>query len=231
MSKLFFGNGNAKLAQGIFTFSIPSGHSCPFAGDCLAKADRETGKLVDGKNQTVRCFSASQEAIFKNVRDSRWKNFDLLRGKSQEEMCELLRLSMPEFVAIMRVHVSGDFFSQAYFNAWMETAKAFPRTLFYAYTKSLPYWINYGVSNIPANFKLTASVGTKADGLIAAHGLKFARIVESKGQAKKLGLKIDKDDSLAYGQDKPFALLIHGNGPVGSKQAKLHYARKVRGAR
>lgn len=230
MSKLFFGNGNAKLAGGIFTFSLPSGHTCPFAHDCLAKANRETGRLKDGPNQSVRCFSASQEVVYKNVRLSRWRNLDLLRGKNQAQMRALICASLPPFAGVVRVHVSGDFFSQAYFNAWMETAIQFPRTLFYAYTKSLPFWVNYGVEKIPANFKLTASTGSLRDGLIAENGLKYSLIVSSKAEAKRLGLPLDSDDSHAFGQDKPFALMLHGNGPKGSEQARRHYRTKIRKA-
>ena len=32
-----------------YTLNLPSGHSCPFASDCLSKADRVTGKITDGK--------------------------------------------------------------------------------------------------------------------------------------------------------------------------------------
>ena len=51
--KFNFG-GNAKLSKEIVTFSLPSGYSCPGAKDCLAKADRETGKIIDGKHQKFR---------------------------------------------------------------------------------------------------------------------------------------------------------------------------------
>ena len=33
----------------IYTISLPSGYTCPFAVDCLSKADRITGKITDGK--------------------------------------------------------------------------------------------------------------------------------------------------------------------------------------
>src|SRR4051812_39336424 len=79
--KLKFGQGNAKLDDGIHTFSLPAGHFCPFADKCLSKADRETGRITDGPDTEFRCFSASNE-VRGSVRAARWHNADLLRGKS-----------------------------------------------------------------------------------------------------------------------------------------------------
>ena len=68
MSKLKFSKGNAKLGSHIYTISLISGWSCPFASDCLSKVvvDKESGKrsLKDGKDTKFRCFSASQEALY-----------------------------------------------------------------------------------------------------------------------------------------------------------------------
>ncbi len=89
-NKLTFGKGNAKLGTFIHTLSLPAGWSCPGAKDCLSKANRETGKLTDGKETVFRCFAASAEALRPNVRDSRWNNFELLRGKSVEQMVVLM---------------------------------------------------------------------------------------------------------------------------------------------
>ena len=47
---------NAKI--GYESLSLLSGHSCPFALDCLAKVDLKTFKIIDGKDAEFRCFSA-----------------------------------------------------------------------------------------------------------------------------------------------------------------------------
>ena len=52
----------------IYSFSLPSGYTCPFAVDCLSKADRVTGKITDGRDTLFRCFSASDEARSPNAR-------------------------------------------------------------------------------------------------------------------------------------------------------------------
>ena len=75
----------------IYSFSLPSGHTCPFANDCLSKADRVTGKITDGKNTKYRCFSASDEARSPQARKQRWHNFDILRKQDTESMIESIQ--------------------------------------------------------------------------------------------------------------------------------------------
>ena len=217
MKLLKFAIGNAKLKAGEAVFDLPAGHTCPFALHCYAFADKKTGKIQDGPELQFRCFAASLEAAFTNVRQKRWHNYDLLRGKSAEQMTDLITKSIPD-VKVVRIHASGDFFSLAYFDAWLAVARAFPDRLFYAYTKALPLWTKR-LEVIPSNFILTASQGGTHDQLIKSHKLKSATVVTSAYRAKQLGLKLDHDDSLAKGPDS-FALLIHGTQPAGTPAAK-----------
>jgi hypothetical protein len=219
MQLLKFQQGNAKLGKNIYTFSLPAGHSCPFANDCLSKADKLTGKLTDGPNTQFRCFAASAEAVYPNVRIARWHNFDLLKKLTSNEGTDLILASLPKKANIVRIHVSGDFFNEAYFLAWLQVAKLRPNVLFYAYTKSLIYWVNY-IKEIPNNLVLNASEGGKLDAQINLHGLKFAKVVYSPEQAEELGLLIDHTDEAAYKTKESFALLIHGQQPKGSKASQ-----------
>lgn len=218
---LKFSIGNTKLQKGESIFDLPAGHSCPFAHKCFAKADKLTGKITDGGAQEYRCYAASAENYLPSVRNKRWNNFELIRGaKTRESMAKLIETSLPHAL-VYRVHSSGDFFSQDYFDAWMDVARAHPERIFYAYTKALPFWI-MRINSIPKNFKLNASYGGRTDYLIREYKLKHVRVVNSVWEARKLGLALDHDDSHAWKADKSFALLIHGNGKPGSKQAKIH---------
>lgn len=224
---LYFGAGNKKLASYITHFSLPAGHSCPFADICHSKANRYTGKITDGKNCQVRCYAASEESVFKAARIQRWKNYMVLRRyKTAEQMAQVIQANLPKAI-IVRIHVGGDYFSQTYFDAWLLVATANPSILFYGYTKSLPFWVKR-LKEIPRNFVLSASRGGKYDHLIEQHNLRCAEIVNSELEAKEKNLPVDKDDSLAMNANvKAFALLVHGNGPKGSIQAKIHYQNKV----
>jgi hypothetical protein len=223
MDKLKFSKGNAKLGKHIHTISLLSGWSCPFAHDCLSKAvvNEATGKksLQDGKHTKFRCFSASQEVLYKNTYNARKHNFDLLKKLKKDGMVELIKESLPKSATTIRIHVGGDFFNQDYFDAWLQVAKDNPKRLFYAYTKALPFWIAR-LDEIPSNLKLNASKGGKRDDLIEKHNLKEAIVVYSEKQAEELGLEIDHDDTHAYEQDESFALLIHGSQPKGSEASE-----------
>lgn len=229
LEKLKFGKGNSKLSKGIHTFSLPAGHSCPFAFECEAKADKETGKIKDGKNQQYRCFAASDEALRPTVRRSRWHNFDLLKKKrTVDSMANLIMNSMPKKLSMARVHVSGDFFSQNYFDAWMKVAAMNPDKRFYAYTKSIPYWVKRKDS-IPDNFELTSSIGGREDKMIDLNKFKSAKVVLSEEEANYLGLEVDHDDSHAYDGKKNFALLIHGTQRAGSKASSALSSLRKKG--
>ena len=224
---LKFGQGNAKLADGITTFSLPAGFSCPFARDCLSKADRKTGTIQDGKHLKFRCYATSMECRHSNVRRSRWHNFDLLRAcGSIEEMAQLILDSLSPFTGYVRIHESGDFFSQDYFDAWVLVAQARPRTTFYSYTKALPFWVRrsglVGDGFDPgkvSNFVLTASHAGTHDHLIQEHRLRSARVVFTQAEADDLGLEVDHDDSHAIVHGPSFSLLLHGQQPKGSEAA------------
>jgi len=203
----------------VYSVSLPSGHTCPFAHICMSKANRITGKITDGKATTIRCFSASDEARHPNVRKQRWHNFEILRHLDYAQMVDVLQASLPTDCDICRVHIGGDFFNQKYFDAWMEVARLNPDTLFYAYTKSIPYW-TARLDSIPDNFVLTGSRGGRADNLLDAHGLKVAEIVFSLEEAEEKGLEIDHDESHAILNNGSFALLIHGTQPKGSEASQ-----------
>ena len=236
----------AKYLEGgrkIYSLDLLSGWSCPFANECLSKAVTVDysgkRKVVDGPNTKFRCFSASQEAQYTNVYNSRSHNLRQLSEHPRNDwhMSDLLRDSMPANLGICRIHVAGDFFNASYFKAWMFIAETHPDRLFYAYTKSLKYWLD-NRDNIPENMVLTASYGGRDDHLIATEGLRSATVVFSEAEADRLGAEIDHDDSHAARpslRDNSFALLLHGTQPKGTEAAtalrelkgKGSYSRKV----
>lgn len=224
---LRFGHGNAKLDPNITTFSLPAGYTCPGARECLSRADRNTGRIRDGRHTLVRCYASSMEARRPSVRAARWHNLELLKAcKSPGEMARLILASLSPYAGFVRVHDAGDFYSADYFDAWLEVARQRPRSTFYAYTKSLPFWVRrlslVGTGREPGelpNFVLTASVGGTHDHLIDEHGLRSARVVFSPLEADALGLDVDHDDSHAMNHGPDFALLLHGSQPKGSAAA------------
>ena len=251
---LKFSNANAKIealkqvnelkpfldnGRKVYSFDLLSGYSCPFAEECLSKAVIIDGKrtIQDGPKTKFRCFSASQEVQYTNVYNLRKHNFDTLRNLNTcglnssgwlNEMIHRLNTDLPENAGIVRIHVAGDFFNSHYMFAWINVAMMNPDRLFYAYTKSLKYWLQYkGYTDMLDNFVLTASYGGRDDEMIAEH-------VFSEAEASEAGLEIDHDDSHAARpslKNQDFALLIHGTQPKdteASEALKLLKKNKVK---
>ena len=221
---LKFGTPNAKLKKmskgmglKLITFTLPAGHTCPGASDCLSTSDRITGKVKDGEQTKFRCFMATAEARSPSLRKLVWHNLELIQQAScdgVEAIADLIDASLPDF-DIIRVHVGGDYFSRDYFKAWCVVAERHPNKVFYSYTKSLAV-IGGLAKSKPDNLVLTASRGGKWDNLIEEKDWKEARVVYSEEEAKQLGLEIDHDDTHAAFGKENFALLIHGTQPKGS---------------
>ena len=220
----------------LYSLDLLSGYSCPHAKQGLSKAvvqDNGKRKIRDGKHTQFRCFSASQEVQYTNVYNSRKHNFDLLRNLHHDDMFYMIDDSLPKDAGIVRIHVAGDFFNQEYMHAWYAVALNNPRTLFYAYTKSLRYWLS--VREFPEiwNFVLTASYGGTHDHLIDEFNLRSAKVVFSEAEAAELGLAIDHDDTHAAKptlRDDSFALLLHGTQPKDSEASKALKALKGKGS-
>ena len=120
-------------------------------------------------------------------------------------------------------------------HAWYTMAMLNPTVLFYAYTKSLRYWLTVNEFPILNNFVLTASYGGRDDHLIddPTFNLRYAKVVFSEKEAEELGLEIDHDDSHAARPSKrneSFALLIHGTQPAGSDAATALKKLKGKGS-
>ena len=224
--------GNRK----IYSLDLLSGWSCPHAKDCLSKAivqDNGKRKIKDGRHTQFRCFSASQEVQYTNVYNSRKHNFDLLRKLSCGEMVDMINQSLPTNAGIVRIHVAGDFFSQQYMEAWYTVALLNPNILFYAYTKSLRFWLAINEFPVLHNFVLTASYGGTHDHLIDEFNLRSTKVVFSEAEAEQLGLAIDHDDSHAAKpslRNNSFALLIHGTQPAGSEASTALKKLKGKGS-
>lgn len=220
----------------VYSFDLISGWSCPQAKDCLSKVVQigESRKVKDGKDCKFRCFSASQEATFPSAYEKRKRNFDGLKNlKSSYDMAHAIADAMPHNLGICRIHVAGDFFNQLYFRAWHLVAEWNPDRLFYAYTKSLNYWLA-DRNDLPKNLVLTASRGGRLDHLIDQYNLRESKVVFSEAEADALGYEIDHTDehaAIPAIRNESFALLIHGVQPKGSEASKAIKALKQNGTK
>jgi hypothetical protein len=176
---------NTKYYTGtVYEWNLPTGHTCPFALECLVKVNRETGKF-ENKSNAYRCYAAAPER-FPAVRNHRWNNYEYVINGNKPEL--------PKGCNAVRIHSSGDFFNQDYFDMWLEIARENPEVEFWAYTKSLRYWVNR-INEIPVNLVLTASYGGRNDELIDKYNLKHVKVIKDELEAN--GCPIDLNDDVA----------------------------------
>lgn len=114
------GKGNIKVGP-ILTFSLPSRFSCPGASTWCLK----------------HCYAARFERIRPDCRLAYSRNL-VLSWNTQRFVRAILK-GLPRDLPVLRIHVSGDFYSRSYALAWLYIARKRPQTLFWAYTRS---WAN-----------------------------------------------------------------------------------------
>lgn len=198
---------------------------------CLARADRATGKIIDGSKQTFRCYEASIEGLRPGVRRSRWRNFDLIRRLDSKPMAELLLAGIAARRSLKTTHVrwftGGDCFSESLRDAIVICTDHTPELIHYFYTKNLPLFLGF---QRPANLFITASWGGHHDDLIPFHFPRSARVCNTAAEAAELGLAIDFDDRLAWQpEDTHFCHLTHGMQRSGSDASRAIAARRRAG--
>lgn len=200
---------NTKYYTGVvYEWNLPTGWTCPYADTCLVKVDKDTGKFSNRSTQ-YRCYAAYAER-FPGVRDHRWSNFEYIRRGNVP--------SIPAAAKAVRIHASGDFFSQHYFDLWLTLARVRPDVEFWAYTKSLRFWVNR-IDTIPDNLTLTASYGGKDDHLIEGYGLKNAVVLPSAELAHDR--PVDTNDDLARTPGVSFYLIDNFAGKKSSKSSAV----------
>ena len=215
--------GNKKLSKDTLILSISAGISCPGSNSCKAWVTLKNDKRVLNRgNETIfTCFAASEELRYPNVFKSRKYNFDLINSyvikKDLNGLTDLINRSIQankKNINKVRIHESGDFFNILYLKAWLNVAKLNKDLKFYCYSKSLNFFMEV---LLPNNFYMVASYGSRFDYLIEqGYFPKYSKVVFSEAEAVRLGLEIDKDDSLCFG-NKAFALLLHGLQEKGSE--------------
>jgi hypothetical protein len=197
---------NKKYYTGIvYEWNLPTGVTCPFALECKVSVDRVSGKFSIARG-AFKCYAASAER-FPAVREHRWHNYEAAKMANIPEL--------PADAKHVRIHMSGDFFSQHYFDVWLDYARKHPDVKFWAFTKSITYWVNR-LGDIPSNLILTASYGGKHDALIECYNLKYTKVVKSVEEAA--GMPIDFNDDYARMPDVNFCLL--DNNAVGKAKQK-----------
>ena len=180
----------------ILNFSIPayktkSGKStCPFAGGCQAYCYAQKGNYTR--------FPIVQELMEKKYLLSKQDNFPLLINTE-------IQKKKPTHV---RIHDSGDFYSPLYLQKWVDIANDNKEVIFYAYTKSIKFFVE-GFA-VPTNLKIIFSEGSKTDNLINVNKHRHARIFKTSEELTAAGyIDASSNDLQAITENKKVGLIFH----------------------
>lgn len=154
--KIHIIEGNSKLVgteeKAFLIFNLPTRTTCPF--------------------KTARCEEicyAKPEERYPSVRASRNENLvESMKGSFYVDMIDWLEYELDRKKyrgkkLYFRIHSSGDFYNQNYFDQWVKIAnfyKGSHRLFFTAYTKSINYLLPYNISNRDINISFLHSVMT-----------------------------------------------------------------------
>lgn len=188
------------VSFGIPAFKSETGFkTCPKAGACAAV-----------------CYARQGTYTWKTVQNAREFNLKRIRADIGRFIVDASEDLKKIKQSIIRVHDSGDFFSQEYLDAWMGLALLHPNKTFYAYTKSL----HLDFKGLPDNFKIIQSEGGTMDKKINKRK-SHSRIFSSQKAMDKAGyINGDSDDSLAINQERKIGFIYHGVRKLTESQEK-----------
>lgn len=136
--------GNKKLKDLFLLFNLPTKITCPGRTKLCEEA----------------CYGSKAERLYPDVLPSRMKNY--LKSKEDtfvNDITYAVKRLRGRNRMLFRIHESGDFYSQEYFEKWCKVAVNIPDMLFLAYTKNF----KLNLHNKPKNLKIYYSIFPDTD--------------------------------------------------------------------
>ncbi len=155
----------------LMNFGIPAYKSasgkltCPMADECVKF-----------------CYAKKGAYVWSNVQPAFEKRYELSKtDKFIESMNDEIRRKKPDFV---RVHDSGDYYSRAYLNKWIQIAIHNPHVKFYSYTNMIKLTKEV---QLPDNYDIIYSDSGKQKHLINEKTDRHTRIFSSTSDLERAG--------------------------------------------
>ena len=202
-------NSNSKLKKtskkfnaNIYAFDIPAYKTktgqitCPFADDCVKY-----------------CYASKGAYLWSPAQNKHNLNYKLTKQDNFTELIQNDINSKRKKITHIRLHSAGDFYSVKYLLKWLVIADKNPSIIFYAYTKSIPFFKSRNIRSILStlnNFKVIYSYGSKKDNLINSMD-RHAKIFNNELELKKAGyVNASNYDLIAINStNKKIGLIYH----------------------
>ncbi len=181
----------------VFNFGIPAYKSasgkltCPFAKDCVKF-----------------CYARKGAYTWGNVKPAFEKRYEL--SKTDEFVDAMIAEILKKKPDYVRVHDSGDYYSEAYLKKWLMIAELLPDVRFYSYTNSVAMLQK---TKLPNNFDIIYSDSGKQVDLIDRAIHRHTRIFDSLEDLEQAGyVNASKSDLYAtkwYSNNHRVGLIKH----------------------
>ena len=186
-----------ELGLRVFNFGIPAYKSasgkltCPMADSCVKF-----------------CYAKKGAYIWSNVKPAFENRYQLSKTNDfVEAMNAEIRKKKPDYV---RVHDSGDYYSTAYLNKWIEIAIHNPDVRFYSYTNMIDMMIK---ASLPDNYDIIFSDSGKQKNLINETKHRHTRIFSTNSDLVSGGYvdasKIDLHATRWFSKNHKVGLVFH----------------------
>jgi len=172
----------------IASFDLPPGITCPNALQCKAGCYGKQGWYVR---------PCVQKRLRENHELSLSGEFCLVVGKA---------ITTGKY-DVVRIHSTGDFYSEQYLSKWLRLWLALPDVQFYAYTKMVSM---FKLRFTPSNFTVVYSYGGTEDHLINPSADKHSVVFRDMASLKSAGYVYTNEDDLLCWSDRKIGLVYHG---------------------
>jgi hypothetical protein len=158
--------GNDKLHNSIGIWNMPAIFTCPNCKDC--------GKA---------CYAFAPQTRYPSCRKSRFVNLLIAMYYPKELVLQVVRQIRVQKISAVRIHESGDFYSELYAGIWVViaemTKRSNPETKFYFYTKSDNTDALAALENV-----------NRVESILPDGSINFGPIEYCKAKAEKFGIEI-----------------------------------------
>ena len=181
----------------VFNFGIPAYKSatgkltCPFAGECVKF-----------------CYAQKGAYSWSNVKPAFEKRYELTKTDDfVNEMNKEIAKKKPDYV---RVHDSGDYYSKAYLDKWIEIAIHNPHVRFYSYTNSVEM---LKAAELPDNYDIIFSDSGKQKDKINTNVDRHTRIFTNLAEMTLAGyvnaMETDLNATKWFNKTNKVGLIFH----------------------
>ncbi|HVQ91259.1 MAG TPA: hypothetical protein VMU51_09485 [Mycobacteriales bacterium] len=191
------------------------------------------GRLPDGRTyNTCPCAGVCRQVCYARHGTYTWP---VVKARHQANLAFVLddlpswqtaltaELARPRFTGRwVRIHDSGDFFSDPYLTAWLQVMAARPQVRFYAYTKEVDRFRRLVEPAPPANFRWVYSYGGTQDTTLDPATDRVADVFPDQAAIAAAGW---------HSQDASDLLAVLGPAPVGVPANRIPHLRRRQAGR